>query len=317
MEDIHRAAMLSKSDRGDLDTEKLNRNLVEMGYEPGSIYQELEMSHRYVQTHQDVSYTGTVVSLHSHTYYEILYCRSDSGVEYLVGAERYRLQKGDVVVVPPGISHKPLMPQHMTQPYIRDVLWVSPDLADQMAAISGLQSVAILNTPRLLRTAETRWEFIGESFRNGIRESERRDNGWEVAVLGNSLQLLTYLTRAILDKSSNDLHAEKPELLDQVMAYVETHLSEKLTLSDVAKHFWVSQSTITQTFRNKMGVSFYRLVTQRRLIAAKLLIMDGHNLEDVGRMVGFTDYSTFYRAFKQEFGISPRQYRKKLESNEM
>ena len=59
-----------------------------------------------------------------------------------------------------------------------------------------------------------------------------------------------------------------------------------------------------------MGVSFYHWVTQRRLIAAKLLIEEGKLLEEVAETVGFTDYSSFFRAFKQEFGISPRQYRK-------
>ena len=65
-----------------------------------------------------------------------------------------------------------------------------------------------------------------------------------------------------------------------------------------------------------MGVSFYRCVTQRRLIAAKALILDGHPLENVGQQVGFSDYSSFYRAFKQEYGIPPRQYRKLQELSE-
>ena len=78
----------------------------------------------------------------------------------------------------------------------------------------------------------------------------------------------------------------------------------------------MSQSTISQTFKNKLGVSFYRCVTQRRLIAAKSLIIEGAPMESVSQKVGFSDYSSFYRAFKQEFGISPRQFRKKQESAE-
>lgn len=58
-----------------------------------------------------------------------------------------------------------------------------------------------------------------------------------------------------------------------------------------------------------MRVSFYRYVTQRRLIAAKSLILQNLPMEDVAVQSGFSDYSSFYRAFKQEFGISPRQYR--------
>jgi len=57
-----------------------------------------------------------------------------------------------------------------------------------------------------------------------------------------------------------------------------------------------------------MGVSIYRYITQRRLIAAKTLIGQKMPMEEIARQVGFSDYSTFYRAFKQEFGISPRQF---------
>jgi AraC-like DNA-binding protein len=170
--------------------------------------------------------------------------------------------------------------------------------------------------PQLLRTAGTRWEFIAEMFRNGVRESEQQQLGWEQAVLGNSIQILVNIRRASEDRTAAPMRVEQPELLDQVLAYVEEHLSQKITLADVAKHFWVSQSTISQTFRNKMGVSFYRCVTQRRLIAAKTLILRGLPLEQVNEKVGFADYSTFYRAFKQEFGISPRQYRKLQENQE-
>jgi AraC-like DNA-binding protein len=50
-------------------------------------------------------------------------------------------------------------------------------------------------------------------------------------------------------------------------------------------------------------------VTQRRLIAAKKLIEKEMSLEEVSVQVGFYDYSGFYRAFKKEYGISPKQYR--------
>ena len=284
--------------------------------EYSSFHQDQEMTSRYAETHQDVSFSDSRINLHSHDFYEFLFCHSASDVEYLVGTERYRLQKGDVVLIPPGISHRPLLPEHMAEPYRRDVLWIHPDLIDQLELLVSPQERMNAQESRLLRTAGTRWEFLGELFHHGVRESEGREAGWEELVLGNTLQILVYLRRAVRDRTAAPLKAEKPELLDQVLAYIEEHLSEKITLEDIAKHFWVSQSTISQTFRNKLGVSFYRCVTQRRLIAAKNLIIEGTPLESVGRKVGFSDYSSFYRAFKQEFGISPRQFRKKQESSE-
>ena len=284
--------------------------------EPADLYQELEMTSRYVDTHQDVTYSNSRVNLHSHNFYEFLFCHSASDVEYLVGAERYRLRKGDVIMIPPGISHRPLVPETMSEPYRRDILWVSAELMDRLELSVPREARMHAQESRLLRTAGTRWEFIGELFRHGVREFEGQEVGWEEVVLGNTIQMLVYLRRALQDRSAASLEAEKPELLDQALAYVEAHLAEKITLGDIAKHCWVSQSTITQTFRNKLGVSFYRSVTQRRLIAAKTLIIEGVPLETVGRRVGFSDYSSFYRAFKQEFGISPRQFRKKQESSE-
>lgn len=296
--------------------EERERYLKNMGFEAGTFYQELEMSSRYVDTHQDVTYANSRVNLHSHNFYEILFCHSAPDVEYLVEAERYRLQKGDVIMIPPGISHRPLLPDQPSEPYRRDVLWVSQEMMDQIERLTPPEARINGQKSRLLRTLGTRWEFIGELFRNGVRESEVREPGWEEIVLGNTIQILVYLRRAVKDRSAAPLKAEKPELLDQALVYIEDHLAEKITLSDIAKHLWVSQSTITQTFRNKLGVSFYRCVTQRRLIAAKTLIIEGVPLESVGQKVGYSDYSSFYRAFKQEFGISPRQFRKKQDSPE-
>lgn len=308
IDDFRKLAEVEKIDGVDAQ-QMVMEKLREMGIDPENFYQELEMSSHYVNTHRDVSYYRTQVNLHSHNFMEILYCRSCSDVEYLIGSNRYRLQPGDIVCVPPGTSHRPIFPDQMTVPYERDVLWLSVDFLLHIQQEFPEKSLPQEYPMTPFRTADTRWAFLGDLFRKGVIEVERGEPGWELAVAGNTMTILSQLFRAYSDNSMGELKREKRELLDEITAYIEEHYADRLTLGDVAKQFFVSDSTVSHMFKKKMGVSLYRYVTQRRLIAAKNHILKGLPLEIVAEQVGFADYSSFYRAFKGEFGISPRQFR--------
>lgn len=292
-----------------MSEEELQAFLHEQGIDINNFYQEMEMSNRFVDTHRDTSTSGSVISLHSHSFYEILYCRTSSNVEYLVGPERYRLQRGDIVIVPPGISHRPIFPTKMTEAYRRDVLWLSQEFESVLFSTFPEIKNYPRFEPQLLRTAGTKWDFFGDLFSKGIHEAANKEVGWQLSVLGNTLLIISSIYRALADGSIRGLEAEEPQLFDRIIAYVEAQYATRITLEDTARQFFVSSSTISQLFRDKMGVSFYRCVTQRRLIAAKTLILDGHAMESIPKQIGFSDYSAFYRAFRQEFGISPTQFR--------
>lgn len=310
LSELRKISYLFPHQNTDVSEQEMQHILASIGFDPGTVYQELEMESAYVDTHRDVSYSNSNVQFHSHTFYELLCCHNTCGAEYLVGTERYKLQKGDIIFIPPGISHRPLLPAKMVEPYVRDVLWISIDFINMLT----LTIPEIVNmdsaTPYLFRSSGSRWDHICQLFQKGVSESESAQLGWQTLVVANTMQILVELMRAEQDYTAKPLRAEKPELLDQVLAYVEEHLSEKITLAEIARHFYVSESTITQTFRKKMDISFYRYVTQRRLIASKTLIETGMSLDAVSEQVGFADYSSFFRAFKHEYGISPRQFKK-------
>ena len=102
----------------------------------------------------------------------------------------------------------------------------------------------------------------------------------------------------------------KKSLLEQISAYLEANLAEKITLKMIADQFSVSVSTVTQLFQKKTETTFHHFLTSLRMEKARTLILQGLPLESVGKEIGYRDHSTFYRAFRQTFGISPREYRK-------
>lgn len=102
----------------------------------------------------------------------------------------------------------------------------------------------------------------------------------------------------------------KEELLKGICAYVDDHLEERITLQLVADHFRVSVSTVTQLFQHWADTTFHRFLTDRRMRRAQELIHRNVPLEEVGKRVGYTDHSSFYRAFRQHFGVAPRDFRR-------
>ena len=283
-----------------------------LGINLENIYQELEMSSAYADSHRDISREAGFVRPHSHSFYELIYCAGCDNIQYIIGTQRYRLQRGDVIWVPPGVSHCPLFPASMKKPYERIVLWINAErMAEFFSRWQELNLQHDLSRRHyLLRTAGMAQEReLREAFLRGCRESEKRMPGWEAALYGNTNLLLTLLIRAMNGRGEQPVR-EKTELLDELLTFVSGHLQEKITVSDTARRLHVSESTVTHLCSNRLGLSFYRYVTQQRLDRARHMMLENGDLTTVAEKAGFCDYTSFYRAFKQEYGLSPSEYRK-------
>lgn len=70
---------------------------------------------------QDENSAQDPICLHSHSYYELIYCLQTVGVSYLVGPQHYFPQKGDLICILPGVSHRPLFSEGMSGSFRRIV----------------------------------------------------------------------------------------------------------------------------------------------------------------------------------------------------
>lgn len=248
--------------------------------------------------------------LHYHNFYEFIYCRQVEGIDYILGQQRYRPRSGDIICVPPGVQHMPLFYESHSTMYIRDVFHVDDNWIQRLGYAVSKPYICDCWQPCLLQTTGTQWEYLGDLFRRGCKETNQKAPFWKDYIVGNTLLLTVELNRILTSENLPATKSEPPQLFDRIICYIEDRLDQRITLEATAQFFYVSKSTVTRIFQKHTGTSFYRYVTQCRLIAAKERILSGEALESVSEAVGFSDYPTFYRAFKQEYGISPSQFRR-------
>lgn len=74
----------------------------------------------------------------------------------------------------------------------------------------------------------------------------------------------------------------------------------------------MSRFNFMRRFKQCTGLSAYQFTQLTRLRKADSLILSGMSLTQACQQCGFGDYSAFYRAFLQEYGVSPRIYYRNL-----
>lgn len=258
----------------------------------------------------DEHYTNKVES-HAHDYYEF-YFFLEGNVSIYIDGTVYPLKYGDIVVVPPQIKHHAVI--HDTKlPYRRFVFWISEDYCNQLMTQSAsygylLQHVQVTKH-YIFHNDIITFNAIQYKIFQMIEEIQFKRFGKEAKIPLLVNDFLLQLNRMIYEQQNPNREKEGQNLYQTLIDYIDEHLDEDLSLDMLAGKFYVSKYYIAHLFKEKMGLSIHQYILKKRMQASKEAILGNARISEIYTRYGFKDYSSFYRAFRKEFGVSPKEYR--------
>lgn len=120
--------------------------------------------------------------------------------------------------------------------------------------------------------------------------------------------ILNYILLELLDMQ--DLSCDNNHVLT-IIKYVDEHITEKISLSDIAKHLFLSKEYTSHIFKRETGkqLTFY-INEQKTRLAKKLIVNDGIPPSEVWQFLGFESYDYFSKTFKKHVGTPPSHFKK-------
>jgi AraC-like DNA-binding protein len=249
------------------------------------------------------------VSPHVHDYYEF-YFPVSGDIRYQIQDKTFALKDANVILVPPGRAHRALAAD-TSRPYQRFIFWLSSTYAAQLSAQMPLSAYILHQAAagRCVFSFQENEVLILRSQLLRILEEAHSERYGSMEYIALSIQqLLLSLSRSVYEQDHPAMQAQAPDLLQNVLSYIDAHINEDLRLEQLAGIFFSSKYYLSHLFKDNLGLSLHQYILHKRLALCAMEILSGRPIHEVYRDHGFHDYSSFYRAFCREYRLSPRAY---------
>lgn len=249
--------------------------------------------------------------LHHHDFYEI-YCLVKGNVIYQVENNTYNLRAGDIMLIRPLELHQAIVADGTE--YERFILFIRKEylraLSTQNTNLDSCFNIGNgIQMHNLLRIDSTNKEAMLNIFFKLLLTYG--DTGYGTDILSRTLleELMVHINTYYLNNKNQkfemDIHSDR-KLTNGILNYINEHYHNDISLETMADKFFVNKYYMCHKFKESIGISIYQYVLKKRMSIARGLIEDGGMPTDIYRKCGFNDYTNFYRAFKKEYGISPK-----------
>ena len=126
----------------------------------------------------------------------------------------------------------------------------------------------------------------------------------------NAAEYLNSVANAMIQELESEGRNRTSEVLEKVAFYVDTHLSDDLTLTKLADICYLNPSYLSRIFKQTYGFNITEYISKKRFERVKeLLETTSKKIQDICAEVGYFSVPSFNRIFKKETGMSPIEYR--------
>ena len=220
---------------------------------------------------------------HCHAQFEII-AVADGDITVMLEGQKYRLQKNQIIIIPPLFYHSVTANEKGT--YRRITILFGID------AIPNVLQNDFIKQGRTADIDAARMEKIKEI-------CQKEDSAFYAPLLESLIIEIFY---DFLQISRRTTIIEIDDFLQKTFEYIDTHLSEKILLDDLAKVTNRSKSSFCHLFEEKMKTSPKQYILQKKLALANKLIDTGTPRTVAAMQVGYDNYSNFYRLYLKHIG---------------
>jgi AraC-like DNA-binding protein len=249
------------------------------------------------------------ISLHHHDFYECYFFISGDAT-YLIEGKTYYLKPGDIILINSKELHQAIINNKDTA-YERIVLWINRSFLKDISTNETDLSHCFesLDRRNILRADIEPQQNIRLLLNKLISLEHYKGIGHELLYRAYIIELMVHLNNlAHKDTVQLNVDIKKSNLIGRIIEYINEHLDEDISVDKISEYFYVSKFHLSREFKKHTGTTIHRYIVQKKLIEAKELILGSVPIIDVYKQCGFGDYSNFFRAFKNEYGVTPKQF---------
>ena len=131
-------------------------------------------------------------------------------------------------------------------------------------------------------------------------------------LISHLYRFLDCLTRSSSSRMTPAANTMRSQYLGRAFTFIHQNFQNDITVSDIAEFCKIHRNYLGKIFRDQLGTSPQEfLITYRMNKADRLLRTTRLSIKDIGNAVGYPDQLHFSRAFKNVYGLSPSQWRKR------